>query len=198
MRIAAIVLAAGASTRLGEPKQLIEHGGVPLVRRAAIAALDAGARPVIVVLGAEAERIAPALDGLEGVTLVINAKWSDGLASSLGSGLDAFAADPGIDGVLITLADQPRVDTNVLRTIVGAYGPAHRIVASAYSNILGVPALIGKEYFSDLMQLTGHRGAGQWLTDRSGGVTAIPLSAPMLDIDTREDLRRLRATGSII
>ena len=196
MPIAAIVLAAGASTRLGEPKQLIELGGIPLVRRAAIAAHDAGALRVFVVLGSQAELISPALAGLDDVTTVINTRWSDGLASSLAAGLSSVAAYPDIDGALITLADQPRADSSALLRIVVGFDSHHRIVASAYSNVLGVPALIGREYFSDLMQLEGDRGAGQWLRSRKSDVVAIPFAAPMLDIDSPEDVAQLMAEDS--
>ena len=187
-RITGIVLAAGASTRLGEPKQLVEHEGVPLVRRAMIAAREAGADPVIVVLGSHAQHIAAALENLEGMHIVLNARWQTGMASSLARGLEA-AIDS--DGALIMLADQPLVDSGVLRTLMDAFGPAKRIIASAYAGTLGVPIVVGKEHFGELMQLEGDRGAGPWLRTASG-VTAIPVAGANLDIDVAEDVARLR------
>jgi molybdenum cofactor cytidylyltransferase len=187
-RLAGIVLAAGAATRLGEPKQLVEHGGTPLVRRAVLAALDAGADRVIVVLGADAERIASALENLDSVQIVLNPLWQTGMASSLARGLEAAG---GSDAALVTLADQPLVDASVLRTLIEAFNSERRIVASSYSGTLGVPIVVGSEYFTELMQLTGDRGAGPWL-HKAEGVTAIPLSGPILDIDTAEDVALLR------
>jgi CTP:molybdopterin cytidylyltransferase MocA len=186
--IAAVVLAAGASTRLGHPKQLVEYEGVPLVRHAVIAAREAGADPVIVVLGSEAHRVASALENLDGIHIVLNSRWQTGMASSLARGLEALAES---DGALIVLADQPLVDANALRPLLGAFGPDKRIIASAYAGTLGVPIVVGREHFGDLMQLEGDRGAGPWLRTASG-VTAIPVSGPILDIDTAEGMALLR------
>jgi CTP:molybdopterin cytidylyltransferase MocA len=190
-KIAAIILAAGASTRLGEPKQLIEIGGLPLVRRAAMAAIEAGASPIVVVLGADNHQILPALEGLPDVRIALNSRWETGLASSLAAGLSALADHPEIDGALIVLADQPFVDAHALKTLADAFG-TDRIVASSYSNIVGVPAVIGREFFGELSQLTGDKGAGPWLRTRTEGVMSIPLLASPLDIDTPQDVAVMR------
>ena len=191
-RIAAIILAAGASTRLGMPKQLIEHGGVPLVRRAAMAALEASADPVVVALGADNHEILPALENLPRVRIALNSRWELGLASSLSAGFAAVAAEADVGGALILLADQPFIDSHTLRNLIAAFGE-QRLVASAYSDTIGVPALIGREYFDELSALHGDRGAGPWLRGRMNEVQAIPLPASPLDIDTPEDVLRLRA-----
>lgn len=185
------MLAAGGSSRFGAPKQLVEHGGVPVVRRAAMAALEAGARSVVVVLGADSDKVLPALVGLPGVRVALNTRWEQGLASSLASGLSALAENPEIDAALVMLADQPFIDAYALRNLIDAFGP-NRIVASAYSNTIGVPAIIGREHFAELSMLEGDRGAGPWLRERRSTVTAIPLPASPLDIDTPEDVERLR------
>jgi CTP:molybdopterin cytidylyltransferase MocA len=190
-RVAAVILAAGGSSRFGEPKQLIELGGLPLVRKAAMSALEAGALPVVVVLGAENDQILPALEGLEDVRIALNSRWKSGLASSLAAGLSALADDADVDGALIVLADQPFVDAHSLKNLLDAFGPS-RLVASSYSNTLGVPAVVGREFFVELMQLTGDRGAGPWLRARSSEVTQIPLPVSPLDIDTKDDVALLR------
>jgi len=190
-RIGALVLAAGASKRLGSPKQLMVHEGVPLVRRAAIAAVDAGANPVVVVLGANASIIEPALRGLAAVTIVVNADWANGMASSLAAGLRALGDAIEYDAVLITLADQPFVDAGALKRLIAAFDNEHRFVSSEYNGVIGVPAVFAREYVADLMQLEGDSGAGQWLRRRSGEVTAIPLDAGAVDIDTPADETRL-------
>lgn len=193
LRFGAVVLAAGASTRMGSPKQLIVHEGEPMVRRAAIAAADADTDPVIVVLGANAELVAPSLSGLTPpVMTVVNANWEDGLASSLFTGLRVLEDTTPYDAVLVTLADQPFVDEAALKRLVAAFDDKHRIIASAYNDVIGVPAVFGREYVAELMQLEGDSGAGQWLRGRLGEVTTIPLEAGGIDIDTPADASRFR------
>ena len=190
-KVAAVILAAGGSSRLGEPKQLIELGGLPLVRKAAMSALEAGALPVVVVLGAENDQILPALEGLENVRIALNSRWKTGLASSVAAGLSALAEDDAVDGAMLILADQPFIDSHTLKNLIDAFGES-RIVASSYSNTLGVPAIVGREFFPELMELQGDRGAGPWLRARAAGVTSVPLPVSPLDIDTRDDVELLR------
>jgi CTP:molybdopterin cytidylyltransferase MocA len=179
---------------MGSPKQLIVHEGEPLVRRVAVAAVDAGASPVVVVLGANAAMIAPALSGIASVRTVVNPEWSKGLASSLAAGLSALFEHASCDGVLVTLADQPLVDAAALRRLLAAFDDKRRIVASAYNNTVGVPAVFAREHVDDLLRLTGDAGAGSWLRSRSNEVTRIPLDVAALDIDTPSDAARLAST----
>lgn len=160
------------------------------MRRIAVAAVDAGATSVVVVLGANAEMIAPALTGVP-VTIVLNPEWSQGLASSLAVGLRAVLADTPCDAVLITLADQPLVDAAALKRLVAAFGGDRRIVASSYDDTMGVPAIFAREHMDDLLCLTGDAGAGSWLRSRPNEVTCVPLGAAALDIDTSSDSARL-------
>jgi molybdenum cofactor cytidylyltransferase len=162
------------------------------VRRIAVAALDAGASRVVVVLGADAATIGPALVGLTSVAILVNPNWESGVASSLAVGLSAFLADDLCDAVLVTLADQPLVDGTALRRLISPFDDEHRIVASAYDDTIGVPAVFGREHFGDLMRLTGDRGAGSWLRARQNEVTPIPLCSAAFDIDRPSDVARLR------
>jgi CTP:molybdopterin cytidylyltransferase MocA len=189
--VGAVILAAGPSTRLGYSKQLIIHEGEPLVRRAAIAAVEAGAAPVIVVLGAQAEEIVPALALLPSVTLVMNEEWETGLASSLSTGLRAVYQNASCDGVLVMLADQPLIDAAALRQLLNAFNTDDRIIASEYDDTIGVPVVIGREHVPDLMQLKGDAGAGAWLRKRIGQVTRIPMARAAMDVDTPSDAERL-------
>ncbi len=191
--IGAVILAAGGSTRMGYPKQLIEHKGDTLVRRAAVAALDAGGRPVLVVVGASAEEVAECLDGLEGVEVLYNERWESGLSSSLSAGLSALKADHSIDGALVMVIDQPLVDADALGKLMAAFDEKHRIVASAYDEIVGVPVVIGSEHFSALTNLNGDEGAGRWLRARLADVTQIDVASASVDIDTPEDAERLNS-----
>jgi CTP:molybdopterin cytidylyltransferase MocA len=195
-RVAAVVLAAGGSTRLGVPKQLIEFRGASLVRRAVRAAGEAGARPVIVVLGADAASIAQALDGLSS-TAVTNERWRDGLASSLAAGIrEAQRLDAHCDGALLTTADQPLVDGAALRGLLGAFGEGARLVAAEYSGTIGAPAVIGREHFDALLALEGDAGAGRWLRGKGDAVRRIPLPEAAVDIDTAEDAALLASLAN--
>jgi molybdenum cofactor cytidylyltransferase len=195
VRIAAVILAAGESRRFGSPKQLLVHEGQPLVRRAAIAALDAGLQPVIVVLGANAAPIAPALAGLN-VTIVVNDEWRTGQASSLRAGIEA-ALGARIDGALVMLADQPLVDAASLSKIIAKFDDAHRIVAAQYGGVIGAPALLGIEHLGRLADLSGDTGAGKWLRAHGERVTSVPMPEAALDVDTIGDFDSLHAGKSV-
>lgn len=179
---------------MGFPKQLIIHEGEPLVRRIATAAVEVGASPVVVVLGANAKMIAPALSGLAPVRTVVNSEWSKGLASSLSTGLSAVLAEAECDAVLVTLADQPLVNAAALKRLVAAFSGKRRIVASAYNDTVGVPAVFGREHVDDLMRLTGDAGAGVWLRSRPNEVTCVPLDVAAFDIDTPSDAAPFAST----
>jgi len=178
---------------------------VPLVRRAAKAAADAGAKPVVVVIGANADLVSAALSGLEFVRVVVNHDWASGLASSLTAGLHALFDDEtggdrtlephALDGVLVTLADQPHVDSAALRIVMAGLDDDTRLVAAAYRDTIGVPAVFGREHIDELMRLKGDSGAGHWLRSHSGDVRRIPLEAPALDIDVPSDAARLASDG---
>lgn len=192
--VAGLVLAAGASSRLGAPKQLVVHRGQPLVRRAANAVVEAGAHPAIVVLGAHAELIAPVLRDAPQVVTVLNKRWQTGLASSLATGVrEAMRIDPQVAGVLITVVDQPFVDAAALRRLLDAFVRTHRIVAAEYAETVGVPAVIGREYFAELLALAGDGGAGTWMRSHAEPVHRVRLPDASLDIDTAEDAARLAA-----
>lgn len=194
MRVGAVVLAAGASTRLGRPKQLVCYAGEPLVRRAARAAVDAGAQPVVVVLGARAAEVAPALDGVIGVEVITHAYWADGLGASLAAGvraLDALAGDVLPDGVLLTVCDQPLVDARALGTLLAAFDGPESAAAAEYGGTLGVPAVIGHAHLDALRALSGDAGAGRWLRAHAARVTRVPLPGAAFDVDTEADVARL-------
>jgi CTP:molybdopterin cytidylyltransferase MocA len=176
---------------MGYPKQLLMHEGEPLVRRAAIAAAGAGAAPVIVVLGADADQIGPALTGLPSVTTVFNRDWQTGLASSLAAGLRELTEKSSCDGVLVVLGDQPLVDAPALERLLAAFDSEHRIIASEYDQTMGVPVVFGREHVAELMRLTGDSGAGRWLRARAGTVTRVPLQGAAMDVDTPQDVDRL-------
>lgn len=191
-RFAAIVLAAGASTRLGSPKQLVVHEGEPLVRRAVRTASEAGLAPVIIVVGSGAEAIEALLRDEPDVDVIRNADWASGMASSLRAGITRVRA-LDVDGFVVMLADQPLVDAAAIRRLVTAWPGTHGLVASRYGDALGAPALFATRYADDLSSLAGDAGAGGWLRRRAAEVTAVPLGEAALDIDVPADIERLRA-----
>ncbi|RYZ41017.1 MAG: nucleotidyltransferase family protein [Myxococcaceae bacterium] len=187
MTVAVVLLAAGGSSRLGQPKQLLRHEGTSLVRRAAEAALGAG--PVVVVLGARREDIAAELGGLS-VRCVDNPDWALGQGSSLHVGLRALP--PDVDGALVMLCDQLRVDAAHLRALVATFERTHApIVASAYAGTRGVPALFSRTLFSELEALPPTDGARRLIARDPSRVVEVALPGGEEDVDTAPDLSRL-------
>ncbi len=189
---ALLVLAAGGSRRMGIAKQLMRINGEPLVRAAARIAVGANLQPVVVVLGAQADRIRPQLEGLA-VVAVDNANWQEGLASSLRTGIDAVVrAAPLARGVIVMPADQPRLTAAHLMNIEAAQrAGGSAIVASDYGDHRGPPAYFGRRHFPALRALRGDTGARELLCgDDVELVTAPPGSG--FDLDQPQDVRRLR------
>jgi xanthine dehydrogenase YagT iron-sulfur-binding subunit len=189
MRIAAAILAAGASTRMGSPKQLLRYRGESLLRSAAQTALSSVCDPVYVVLGAHAELLRGEFDGLA-VAVVENDLWREGMGSSVRT---AVAAAAGSDALIIMLCDQPGVTTQALDGLVSAHQQSGAlIVASAYQDTLGAPALFSREMFSELATLTGDQGARRVIQKHAERVAVVPLPEAALDLDTPQDYETLR------
>lgn len=185
--IAAVVLAAGGSSRLGRPKPLVREGGVSLVRRTVDAARDGGCDPVVVVVGGAADRVRVELSGLA-VEIVENESWRAGQAGSVRVGVRALAGRDEIDGVMLLVCDQPRLDADVVRRLLAAWdGAIGRRVAARYANVCGVPAVFHREWFDRLQRLSGDRGARDLLRGEPGTV-AVDWPDGAYDVDRPEDL----------
>ena len=192
MRVATILLAAGSSTRLGSPKQLLRQNGTTLVRHMAGIALSLQAGPVVVVLGANEEKISQELAGLPLITPV-NTNWAEGLAASLRVGLTALSDEPSIDAFLILLTDQPHVTADLLRQLIDVRRETGRgIVASRYADPahLGVPALFAIRYKTDFLQFTGDVGARKLIRQHSDDCAEVPFPLGAVDLDTPQDVER--------
>ncbi len=186
--IVAAVLAAGASMRLGRPKQLIALDGEPLVRRAARLARASSCTEVAVVLGAHADAIAPTLDGL-GVEVLENPLWPEGMGSSVRAAV-GWALAECAQALLLVVCDQPRLTTAHLDALI-----AHRgRVGSSYLGVVGVPALFPAVDFPALAMVRGDRGARTLLA----GAASIDWPDGAIDVDTDDDLAKLtdRSRGS--
>jgi molybdenum cofactor cytidylyltransferase len=191
-KVGAVILAAGSSSRMGAPKQLLLYRGETLLRRAAAAALEAGCRPVIVVTGAHAGRTREELHSLD-VLEVENPLWGDGMGSSVRAGVEALAkVDAGAEAVVLMLCDQPFVDAEVVAGLVAAHRATGRpVVASRYGESFGAPALFGRELFAELAGLGGGRGAQQVIKEHASEAHFVPFPLGEVDVDTPDDFARL-------
>lgn len=181
--VAAVVLAAGGSRRLGHPKQLLLHDGRSLVRRTVEAALAAGCAPVVVVLGAHPEAVRAALAGLD-VAFSVNPRWRDGMASSIRCGVERLSAEEGVRAALLLVCDQPRLTAAVLGRLIAEFdGAAGRRVACRYADTVGVPALFERSLFGELLGLTGDRGAKALLQADPERLRVVPWPEGELDVD---------------
>ena len=189
-RCAAVVLAAGASTRLGQPKQLVRIDGESLLHRTARLALEAGCSPVHVVLGFDADSMRAELQGLA-ADPVVNREWQEGMGASLRSGIEALRrSDPQPHAVLILVCDQPRLPADHLRALLARHQSARRIAitASVYARRTGVPAIFAAKLFSALLASSGDRGARDLIRAHAAEVQGIPWPAGELDLDLPDDL----------
>jgi molybdenum cofactor cytidylyltransferase len=190
--VGAIILAAGASNRIGRPKQLLEFRGESLIRRAAAAALHAECGHVVIVTGANAEAMRYALRGLN-VQEVENPQWESGMASSIRIGTAAImAANPKTDAIVLMLCDQPFVTSEVIGKLINAHRETGcSIVASSYGDTFGVPALFEKSHYAELKTLEGDSGAKEIIQEHLARAQLVNFPEGAIDIDTPEDFARL-------
>lgn len=191
--IAAIVLAAGASRRLGSPKQLVVLDGETLVRRAVRCALEAGFSPVIVVASPDLA-ITDALNGLDAV-VAINEYPSRGAASSVVTGIRTLSEiAPECSATAILLCDQPRVTARDLLSLKGAFlSSTSNIAAAEYNGQIGVPAIFGRRFFDGLLELAGDTGARFLIRENLHDCVSIKMDSAAFDVDTPDDIARLDA-----
>ncbi len=192
VKIGLILLAAGASTRMGTPKQLLSFQGRSLLRISTQTALATNCNPVIVVTGANRELVEPEIRNLP-VVLVHNAAWESGMASSIGTGISRLVEiNPDIKAALITLCDQPLITSEFLRELINNFTQTHfPIIAAQYNDIAGVPALFSRHLFEELRSLKGQEGARKLIAAHPSEVKPIPCPEAAFDIDTPEDYRNL-------
>jgi molybdenum cofactor cytidylyltransferase len=193
--VAALVLGAGRSSRMGGPNKLLaEIGGTPLVRRVVEQALASRARPVIVVTGHQHERVEAVLGGLP-VKFVHNPNFADGLGTSLKTGIAALP--PEVDGVIVCLGDMPQVDAALIDRLIDEFDPdkGALVVVPTIEGKRGNPVVWSRRFFADLMAVEGDVGARYLIGRYPEAVAEVPLTgtAALTDVDTPEALMAVRA-----
>ena len=190
--IGIVILAAGSSSRLGMPKQLLEFDGMSLLNHAIMEVANSNACSFVVVLGAHADLIANKIDG-DIAFIVKNENWIEGMASSIRLGLDTLLGQiPSIDAVIFMMCDQPYISSSVLNDLISTHQHTGKpIVASNYGEAIGPPALFHKSFFPELMELKGDVGARKIIQEYSDEVATVLFAKGKIDIDTKEDYEAL-------
>lgn len=187
-----ILLAAGGSTRLGSPKQLIDVDGEPLVRVLARRLLELQPTTMCVVLGSRAEVMRGSVSDLP-VEIVQNEAWTEGIGTSISAGV-RWVAQSQACGTLIALCDQPAIPDGHFRALCDRFDPSQfDVVASEYAGGRGVPAVFSRTLFARLGSLSGDRGAKHLLQDPLLRITSIPCEQGRIDLDTPDDVDAFRS-----
>ncbi|HEY4180900.1 MAG TPA: nucleotidyltransferase family protein [Kofleriaceae bacterium] len=182
--IVGIVLAAGSSTRLGQPKQLVQLDGELLLTRTIRVMEAAHVARVAVVIGAQREAVESSLGAAgQTATRLINPRWHEGMSSSIRVGIE-WASTVNASGALLCVCDQPLLTTDHINALIAAHARTSEIVGSRYGGVVGVPAIFPATAFVALCSLSGDRGARQLLTSSA----SIDWDDGALDIDTPEQL----------
>ncbi|MEX2514467.1 MAG: nucleotidyltransferase family protein [Cyclobacteriaceae bacterium] len=191
-----IILSAGKSSRLGQPKQLLAFKGKSLIETAVDAALNSNCGPVWVVTGAFQESILP-LFCKKPVQIIKNPHWEQGMGTSIAMGIGALVNAGGAEQAIIMLADQPFVDAELLKGMLQAQEKSKKpIIAASYQNrTLGVPALFEQKYFDQLMALKGKEGAKKIIQRHLEQVETISFDRGNIDIDTLSDYEALKKSN---
>jgi molybdenum cofactor cytidylyltransferase len=190
--IAAVILAAGESSRFGRPKQLLQFQGKTLVRRTVDAASEANCSLVIVVTGKADAEVKRELRETNAITIQ-NKDWKAGIGTSIRAGTQYLIDNaPNVDSTILLACDQPFVDADVLSRLIALHSKSKKtIVASAYANTLGVPALFARSVFQELLQLNGDSGAKTIIFSNRERVAEFSFRKGSIDLDTIEDFESL-------
>jgi len=183
-----VILAAGASTRLGKPKQLLQYRGKTLLGHAINEATNSNADAVVVIFGKDADLFKKEIDEKK-IRVAINSSWEEGMASSVRLGLDTLLnAKPYIDAVIFMVCDQPHISSSILNELIKTQQKTTKqIVSCNYGESIGPPALFHKKYFKELMKLSGDAGARKIIQQNMNDVATILFPEGKIDIDTKED-----------
>ncbi|QNR82746.1 nucleotidyltransferase family protein [Pedobacter riviphilus] len=192
MKTGIIILAAGNSSRLGRPKQLLDYKGKTLLKTIINEALETNCKPVIVVLGAYAKEIAGQHQH-DQINFVINESWKNGMASSIVAGLSTLVKkNSEIESIIIAIADQPFIKMSNFNNLIEKQKETGKnIIASAYNETIGTPVLFKKDYFEALLSLKGSEGAKSILKQYPQDLETVAFEHGGIDIDTETDYNNL-------
>lgn len=187
------MLAAGASTRLGNPKQLLQYDGKTLLKHVIDAAVNSNANLVIVVLGSNANLISKEINKTA-AHIIENAEWEEGMASSVRNGLkELLKISQKTDAVIFMVCDQPFVSSALINELIDTQQKTGKpIVTCNYGEAIGPPALFHRSFFTELLQLKGDSGARKIIQQHSDEVATVLFPKGKIDIDTEEDYRLLK------
>lgn len=191
--IGIVILAAGASIRLGKPKQLLQYHGKSLLQNAIDTAINSNADTVTVVLGANSDNILMKIDR-SGINILVNKEWEEGMASSVRNGLNELLfISPSTDAVIIMVCDQPHVSPALINDLINKQKQTGKsIVTCDYGEVIGPPVLFHRSLFNELMQLTGDAGARKIIQKHNEEVTTVLFTKGKIDIDSIEDYNTLK------
>lgn len=191
-----IILAAGASTRMGAPKQLVNWQGKTLLNHCLNQAENSSVDEIFVILGANYQQIYPTIVCSK-AQIFVNNNWPQGMASSIRLGVGE-AQKSNLDAVIVMLADQPFVHTNFLNQMIDKYNTNHSIIiATLYNTSVGVPALYDRSVFFELLKLKGDKGAKPFLMQNKSMVETINADFELKDIDFQEDINIYKSNKTI-
>lgn len=190
MKSAAVILAAGSSSRMGQSKQTLDIHGEKLLIRTIQTVMRAGVSRVIIVLGSEEKAHRDLIKELR-VDIIHNTGWQRGMGSSLKAGLrQLISNDPSTEVVVVSVCDQPLLSPENIQALINRYKETGKaVIASEYSGAPGVPALFHKSYFERLMRLPDDQGAKKIILENIGETSLVPFPGGEVDLDTMEDYR---------
>lgn len=185
-----IILAAGSSSRMGEPKQLMKFKNKTFLQHIVEESKEANLNPVICVTGYQSDQISEAMTGMN-VTIVYNGLWSEGMGTGISAGIQQ-ALQSDVDSAILAVSDQPYVSSGLFAKMLTLKDKSGKgIVASSYAGTLGTPVLFDKKYFSQLKSLHGHQGAKNIVNMNLSDVCTVKFEKGSIDIDTKEDYEKL-------
>ena len=191
-KIGIIILAAGNSSRLGRPKQLLEYKESTLLKNTVSEALKVENSFIIVVTGSNHDLIEKELN-LTDITFSFNSEWENGMSSSIVKGIkELLLLNPDCEQCILAVCDQPFVTVSVFENLIFESNKTKKgIAASAYSETLGTPVLFHKKYFQELLELKGQEGAKKLIKKYTEDVVSVLFEKGNIDIDTEEDYSKL-------